>query len=160
MPDTNSLGGANELILPVRDERMKKWACSMMWNPATNQISLLNSCPNPVHRKYERFACTIRIGLKYLSTSTNLVRCNFLQTAVDMVEGKKLTTQTIWIPFWKDKLPIKHSRIQPIVVNSGDYSRSLKEIKDSSFPLLQSYTFSFSTLLCYRRDTELACCFM
>ena len=41
----------------------------MMWNPATNQISLLNSRPNSVHRKYERFACTIRIGLKYLSTS-------------------------------------------------------------------------------------------
>ena len=35
----------------------------------TNQISLLNSHPNPVHRKYERFFCTIRIGLKYLSTS-------------------------------------------------------------------------------------------
>ena len=36
---------------------------------ATNQISLLNPHSNPVHRKYERFACTIRIGLKYLSTS-------------------------------------------------------------------------------------------
>ena len=36
---------------------------------ATNQISLLNSHPNPAHRKYERFASTIRIGLKYLSTS-------------------------------------------------------------------------------------------
>ena len=24
---------------------------------------------NSTHRKYERFACTIRIGLKYLSTS-------------------------------------------------------------------------------------------
>ena len=36
---------------------------------ATNQISLLNSHPNPAHRKYERFACTIRIGLKYLSTA-------------------------------------------------------------------------------------------
>ena len=36
---------------------------------ATNQISLLNSHPNPAHRKYERFARTIRIGLKYLSTS-------------------------------------------------------------------------------------------
>ena len=35
----------------------------------TNQISLLNSHPNPAHRKYERFACTIQIGLKYLSTS-------------------------------------------------------------------------------------------
>ena len=35
----------------------------------TNQISLLNSHLNPAHRKYERFACTIRIGLKYLSTS-------------------------------------------------------------------------------------------
>ena len=40
----------------------------------TNQISLLNSYPNPAHRKYERFACTIRIGLKYLSTS--IVNCN------------------------------------------------------------------------------------
>ena len=34
----------------------------------TNQISLLNSHSN-AHRKYERFAYTIRIGLKYLSTS-------------------------------------------------------------------------------------------
>ena len=35
----------------------------------TNQISLLNFHPNPAHRKYVRFACTILIGLKYLSTS-------------------------------------------------------------------------------------------
>ena len=41
---------------------------------ATNQISLLNSHPNPAHRKYERFACTIRIGLKYLSTSKDEFR--------------------------------------------------------------------------------------
>ena len=54
---------------------------------ATNQISLLNSHPNPAHRKYERFACTIRIGLKYLSTSiavtdryvmTNAGLCEFI----------------------------------------------------------------------------------
>ena len=42
---------------------------------ATNQVSLLNSHPNPAHRKYERFACTIRIGLKYLNTSS--ISCAF-----------------------------------------------------------------------------------
>ena len=34
----------------------------------TNRISLLDSRLHPAHRKYERFFCTIRIGLKYLST--------------------------------------------------------------------------------------------
>ena len=35
-----------------------------------NKISLLNSHPSPTHRKYERFANTIRIVLEYLSTSS------------------------------------------------------------------------------------------
>ena len=41
----------------------------MSSNLATNQISLLNSHPNPAQSKYERFANPIRIVLEYLSTS-------------------------------------------------------------------------------------------
>ena len=46
-----------------------EWNMQMSSDLATNQISLLNSHLNPAHRKYQRFACTIRVGLKYLSTS-------------------------------------------------------------------------------------------
>ena len=51
----------------------------------TNQISLLNSYPNPAHRKYERFSRTIRIGLKYLSTSSVSLSEKKDQTGVQYV---------------------------------------------------------------------------
>ena len=53
---------------------------------ASNQISLLNSHPNPAHWKYERFACTIEI-FKYI------------QLAKILFQNKKpnLTYLFLWI---------------------------------------------------------------